>query len=155
MLTAERLREVLHYEPETGAFTWLVRSGGRSTVGSRAGYVDPSTGYWKLRVAGRNHYAHRLAFIYMTGSAPTEQVDHINRDRADNKWTNLREADRSLNMRNTGASRRNKLGVKGVQQVSASSFRASIYRDGKTHRLGCFPTIEQAAAAYAGAGGVS
>lgn len=152
--TAERLREALHYNPDTGAFTWRIRSGGTATVGTPAGHHD-THGYVKISLDGGRYYAHRLAFLYMTGSWPKEQVDHINRDRADCRWANLRAADRFVNARNTGARRRNRLGVKGVSQLPHGSFRATIYRDGKTYRLGCFPTIEQAAAAYARAGGVS
>jgi hypothetical protein len=154
MLTAERLRELLAYDPETGAFTWRVRSGGKSTVGSPAG-CDDASGYRKIRVDGRNYYGHRLAFLHMTGTWPQDQADHINRDRADNRWANLREADRSLNARNTGARQRNKLGVKGVHRIPGGSFRAAIHCDGQTRRLGCFSTIEEASAAYARAGGVS
>lgn len=154
-LTAERLQQALHYDPATGAFTWLVRSGGKSTVSSPAGYVDKSTGYWKVRLDGRNYYAHRLAFLYMTGEWPKQQVDHINRDRADCRWSNLRDVSVKVNARNTGPRRRNLLGVKGVSRIPCGNYVANIYRDGRARYLGSFPTIQQAAAAYARAGGVS
>lgn len=154
MLTAERLREVLRYDPDTGDWTWLVRSGGKSTVGSPAGYLD-THGYTKISVDNGRYYTHRLAFLYMTGAWPVGECDHINRDRADCRWENLRDVDRSTNARNTGVRRRNKLGVKGVWRLPCGTFRARIFKDGRQKHLGCFPTIEQAAAAYARAGGVS
>jgi hypothetical protein len=153
-LTLERLRQLLYYEPATGKFTWLVRSGGKCTVGSPAGYLDQH-GYRKVSVDNERYYEHRLAFLYMTGDWPDAQIDHINRDRSDNRWANLRAADRSLNARNTGPRKRNLLGVKGVSRLPGGSFVANIYRDGKARYLGAFHTIEEASAAYAQAGGVS
>lgn len=153
-LTAARLREILSYDPETGAWTWLVRSGGKSTVGSPAGYLD-THGYIKISIDNGRYYSHRLAFLYMTGAWPKEHVDHIDRDRANCRWANLREASRSQNLQNMGVTRRNKLGVKGVHRTPNGRFRAAIHRNGQTRRLGCFLTIEEAAAAYARAGGVS
>lgn len=153
-LTAERLREVLRYNPATGAWTWRVRSGGKCVAGSSAGCLDPS-GYIKISVDNGRYYAHRLAFLYMTGEWPKGESDHIDRDRSNCRWSNLRDVDRVTNARNTGARRRNKLGVKGVHQLPGGSYRASIHREGRTMRLGCFRTIEEAAAAYARAGGVA
>jgi hypothetical protein len=152
-LTAARARDALHYDPETGKWTWLIRSGGKSTVGSPAGSLDPS-GYWKISLDGKRYWLHRLAFLWMTGEWPRDQVDHINRQRADTRWANLREADRKLNMWNTRPRRRNRLGVKGVSQIPCGHFVANIYREGKSRYLGSFPTIEQASAAYARAGGI-
>lgn len=153
MLTPERLREVLHYDPEAGVWTWRVRSGGKSTIGSPAGYRD-THGYIKISVDNRRYYAHRLAFLYVAGSWPADQVDHIDRDRANCRWANLRECDRTANARNTGARRRNKLGVKGVLRLPGGNYQARIYRDGRGRHLGCFPTIEAASAAYRRAGGI-
>lgn len=153
-LTAERLRDALHYDPETGQFTWRIRSGGKSTVGSKAGCLD-THGYIKISLDCGRYYAHRLTFLYMTGEWPDGFADHINRHRADNRWANLRSVSPEGNARNSGVRARNRLGVKGVWQLPCGTYRARIYRDKKSHSLGCFPTIQEAADAYARAGGVS
>ena len=92
MITQSELKELLNYDPATGVFTWLV-SRGRVKASSVAGHVH-SRGYIVIMVDGRRHLAHRLAFVYMTGTFPDDQVDHINEIKADNRWINLREATR-------------------------------------------------------------
>jgi|SRR5262249_13953776 len=89
LVTAERLREVLSYDPETGTFTWRVSGGGRRTSGV-AGHHDRAwKGYVCIAVDGRKYRAQRLAFLYMTGDWPPAQIDHINGDTSDNRWANL------------------------------------------------------------------
>ncbi|QIO00287.1 homing endonuclease [Salmonella phage polluks] len=97
MLTQERLKEVLRYDPETGHFINL-QSRGNKKAGSIAGTKDKD-GYIVIRIDRMPHRAHRLAFLYMEGYMPIE-VDHDNRIRDDNKWTNLIDASRKENMRN-------------------------------------------------------
>jgi hypothetical protein len=80
------LRELLSYDPKTGMFTWRIRSARRVHIGDVAGGVN-GRGYLTIRVDGRQYLAHRLAFLHMTGSWPKkEHIDHINMDRADNRW---------------------------------------------------------------------
>jgi len=88
-LTVSRLKKVLRYEPETGKFFWL-------STGRVAGCKD-SYGYPIIKLHGKIHKAHRLAFLYMTGRFPPGDVDHINLDRGDNRWANLRAATRRQN----------------------------------------------------------
>ena len=101
-VTQERLKELLDYNPETGDFTWRKTTGGR-LGGTVAGAIAKNAGYTQIRVDRRKYFAHRLAFLWMTGEWPEDMVDHINRNRADNRWCNLREANRSLNNLNNGA----------------------------------------------------
>jgi hypothetical protein len=78
-LTAERLREVLDYNPETGVFTWKVRTSIRVVAGKVAGSVG-KRGYLIIGVGGRNYYAHRLAWLHMTGEWPIAVPVHLARD---------------------------------------------------------------------------
>lgn len=99
MLTAERLRELLHYDALTGVFTWRVNRGRNPCAGKQAGRTK-ATGYREIRVDGRGYLAHRLAFLYVLGSLPADLVDHRNGVPGDNSWQNLRHADHSLNQQN-------------------------------------------------------
>src|SRR4051794_4935854 len=114
MLTAERLREILSYDPETGLFTRLQspRTGQRYT-GKQAGSIKPS-GYVKIRVDGRFYFAHRLAWTIMTGQNPPEAMDHIDCNPSNNRWSNLREATSSQNAANHRIRSNNSSGLKGV-----------------------------------------
>lgn len=89
-LTAGRLKELLTYDPETGVFIWRGWRSGSAVAGSVAGSLH-SDGYVCIKIGRCLYRAHRLAFLYMTGSRPIGQVDHINMNRADNRWCNLRE----------------------------------------------------------------
>lgn len=97
MLTAERLRELVHYEPSTGVFTRLVRLSNRAKLGPAAMALG-TDGYLYLTVNGKRQAAHRLAWLYMTGEQPAHQVTHINDDRQDNRWSNLRHVTKAENL---------------------------------------------------------
>jgi hypothetical protein len=112
-LTAERLRQVLHYDPETGFFTWRERISIRIMPGNVAGALG-KRGYLIVGIDGRHHYAHRLAWLYMTGSWPARQIDHEDRVRINNRWNNLRLATPAQNAHNASARRNNTSGVPGV-----------------------------------------
>lgn len=150
ILTAARLREVLHYDPETGVFTWLVRRRPRTKVGDVAGGFSESAGAVIIGINNRHRRGHRLAWLYMYGVWPQEQIDHIDGNPANNRLCNLREADQSLNMQNLHrATKRNKAGLLGVYRDKRSgTYRAQIWFNGKTHYLGYFLTPELAHAAY-------
>lgn len=97
-LTAEALRELLHYDPETGVFTWRVKMW-RALAGSIAGHVSQH-GYRMIKISQWKWQAHRLAYLYMTGEHPPHDIDHINQIRSDNRWVNLRSATRKQNQEN-------------------------------------------------------
>lgn len=141
----EYLKKIIHYEPETGVFIWKVSMGPRAMAGSRAGTTN-SEGYNIITIEGARYQAHRLAWLYMTGSFPKE-LDHRNRDRSDNRWPNLRKATRSQNMQNTGVQRNNTSGARGVKR-EYGKWAARIYVNGEEKRLGVYNTVEEAKQAY-------
>lgn len=144
MLTQDRLKELLDYDKETGAFTRRVTRGWRATAGSTAGTIK--NGYVLIRIDGVKYSAHRLAFLYITGEFPPKHIDHKNGDRSDNRFTNLRHASRSLNNRNVRAYGTS--GIRGVHWNRASNkWHAQIKIDGKSRHIGSFTTEKEAAAA--------
>ncbi|MCB1379114.1 MAG: HNH endonuclease [Alphaproteobacteria bacterium] len=141
-LTYRRANELLHYDPESGIFRWRMN-------GREAGCVDRSNGYRRINCDGRLYYAHRVAWLMMTESWPVELVDHIDRNRLNCAWANLRAATRFQNNKNMSRPSTNRSGHKGVHFCRCTGrWRAEIIADGKKHRLGRFDTIEAAAAAY-------
>ncbi len=145
MLTAERLRELLRYEPERGDFVCLVRRGGR-LVGDIAG-TPGLDGHIQIQIDNKIYQAGRLAWLWMTGEWPPNMVDHIDNIGTNNRWANLRLATRSQNLHNRGKNRNNTTGFKGVSR-SRTGFSAEISVDKNRTRLGTFPTAEAAHAAY-------
>ncbi len=157
-LTQQRLKELLHYDPETGVFTWRVdmRCGkDHNRVSVRAGSVAGcqtrygKSMYVEVRIDGRKHLGHRLAFLYVEGKIP-RLVDHGDTDGINNKWQNLRPCTRSTNGMNRGTPANNTSGFKGVSQDRRSG-RWDVYitRDGRRKYLGQFDAPEDGAAVYA------
>jgi hypothetical protein len=150
-LHADRVREVLDYDLETGQFTWRVKRT-RVRVGDTAGYFD--NGHRKIRIDGANYHASRLAFLWMTGEWPSGEVDHIDHNTKNNRWSNLRKATRPENQRNRTVREDSSTGFKGVRfQRSAHGNRCGYYVaqigvDGKRIYLGSFKTAQEAHAAY-------
>jgi len=98
-LSAERRRELLHYDMETGVITWRVRSNSRVTAGDVAGYIR-SNGYIAIQIDGRLYFAHRLAWFFVMGEWPKNQIDHIDGKKTNNRFANLREATNAENGQN-------------------------------------------------------
>lgn len=150
-LTADRLRDLLHYDPDTGLFIWRQSAARRIKVGSPAGTVSRK-GYVKIQIDRKVYSAHRLAWLYIHGRWPEHSIDHINRVRSDNRAVNLRDATDSQNARNCGIRKTNTSGYKGVSYWRKSKkWAAQIYLQGKNTLLGLFDTPEMAAEAYASA----
>tara|TARA_R110000787_G_scaffold105430_1_gene212847 strand:- start:31 stop:522 length:492 start_codon:yes stop_codon:yes gene_type:complete len=150
MLTQERLKELFHYDPYTGVFTRLVRISRNTKVGDIAGRLRNSKGYHYIRLDGKFYYTHRLAWLYMIGEFPSGQIDHINGNKDDNRFTNLRDVSQSTNMQNLRKPRSgNTSGFLGVSWNQQScNWRAQIRICGKKKYLGGFPTAELAYEAY-------
>ena len=162
MLTQERLKALLHYDAARGAFTWSMerRCGEfRSVVVVRAGDVAGGKrpdGYRSISLDSKRYLEHVLAWLYVFGEVPPRgmDIDHINGQRDDNRLSNLRLASRSKNQQNLrGAKRSNRSsGVLGVYwHAQGSCWRARITVNGKTHHVGLYPTVAEAAAARSAA----
>lgn len=142
-LTQGDLKESLHYNPKTGVFT-RKKSSGNVKAGQVAGGKQ-SDGYLQIRIKGRRYLASRLAWLYMTGEWPKAEIDHIDRNRANNAFGNLREATRSQNGANTKAL----CGMKGASfHKAAGKWRADITVMGQAKYLGLFDTELDAHNAY-------
>lgn len=146
-MTQEELKKLLHYDEFTGKFTWLVQRG-KMTPGMPAGSIG-NRGYASVNIGHRNWRSNRLAWLYMTGEMPTMYIDHINGDRSDNRWKNLRELSHSANLQNMKHARKDNhsTGILGVSRVN-KRFRANIQVNGKNMHLGYHDTPEVAHAAY-------
>lgn len=129
-LTHSRLIYLLSYNADTGVFTWNDTEH-RVIAGSVAGFTHNVKGYRFITIDGVWYREHRLAFLYMTGEFPPDQVDHINHIRHDNRWVNLRLCSNKENHKNQKLSKSNKSGVYGVQFVT------------KTGRWRSFITIQR------------
>lgn len=149
-LTAEALKAQLHYDPTTGIFTRVMNSTRPDLIGKAAGTLRPaSTGYQTISVARKRYYAHRLAWLYMTGEWP-QIIDHINGDRTDNRWANLRSVTQVVNAQNVhGAQSDNKSGFLGAHFCKTTGRYRAMLRVGKKYmHLGRFDTAQEAHAAY-------
>lgn len=146
-LTHEYLQKILRYDPYTGYFFWnKARKGIR--VDSIAGCKDRDN-YTVIMLDKVNYFAHRLAWFYMTGGWPVADVDHIDLNPDNNKWTNLREATRGQNMQNGRLKANNSSGYKGVSfHRQTGKFRAYIHENGKQKYLGLFLTAAEASEEY-------
>lgn len=144
--TQDRLREIFDYDGVS-----LIHKKSHSIVkaGEKAGFVS-AWGYVIVRVDGAKFYAHRLIWVYVNGDVDGKDIDHINGIRHDNRIENLRLVSRSENNQNLRMARSNsKTGLLGACYHKASnSFIAQIHESGKYRHLGCFPTAEEAHAAY-------
>ena len=114
ILTQDRLKELLEYNPETGLFIRKKTVAQNAKIGNIAGCLKKHIGYISIAIDRKEYYSHRLAFLYMTGNFPENQVDHINRIKNDNRWINLREVTSAQNKQNMSLRKSNKSGAKGV-----------------------------------------
>ena len=148
VITQERLKELLDYDPETGWFRWKVSRRGSVRAGKIAGCIARH-GYWFIGIDGRSYLASRLAWLWMTGEFPERLIDHIDGDGTHNAWRNLRAATPSQNIANSRC--RNAIGLKGVYHDSrgdSQRYYSKITVDWRSIHLGSFNTPEEAHNAY-------
>jgi len=144
-ISADRVRQLFHYDKATGSFVRLVSTCGTAKIGDVAGSYHKDTGYIYLSVDGRKYLSHRLAWLWVNGVWPSKQIDHVNGKRDDNRWINLREATNSQNQWNSSIRRTNKSGNKGViWDKKRRRWRAYISIDGNNKHLGYYDTKDGA-----------
>jgi len=144
--TYEDFAKVLSYDPETGEIRWKMSLNHRGRVGDLAGYVCED-GYIRVSLWKRSYPASHIAFFLMTGSWPSEDIDHRDLNRSNNAWSNLRPASRAQNIANVRARSTNASGFKGVAKVY-NRWHAAIMVNGVKRRIGSYDTPEEAHEAY-------
>jgi hypothetical protein len=148
-LSAERLRELLNYDCETGVFTWAGKPNNRVVIGSKAGSIT-AYGYSAIRIDATRYLAHRLAWLWVYSTWPKGEIDHANGDRMDNRIANLRDCSPGQNRQNMRAAHsRNKSGLLGVSwSKQKGKWWAQIAVGGKHTHIGFFENKEIAYEAY-------
>jgi hypothetical protein len=146
MLTQERLKELLHYDKETGIFTWLNSPRNNVSTGSVAGRIDKK-GYVRIVYQTKPYLAHWLAWFFVYNKWPDNELDHINGNPTDNRISNLRDVTRKQNMENKKIYKTNKSGYSGVTWHSRDKkWNVRIGHYGKRISLGYFDNLDEAIA---------
>lgn len=148
MIDVETLRRHFTYEPATGYFVWRVPPRTHPKfLGERAGCLGRD-GRWYVKFRGRRYIASRLAWLYMTGEWPQQEIDHRDTDRSNNRWANLRAANDSQNGANRDAASNNTSGARGVDWYARyGKWRARVKVHGRSKLLGYFENKDEAIAA--------
>ncbi|NHZ81829.1 HNH endonuclease [Massilia sp. CCM 8695] len=149
---AARVRELLHYDPSTGAFTRRVRTAQRHQVGDRADFIVTGgglKGYCRISFDSTRYLAHRLAWLYVHGRWPEFDIDHVNGIKNDNRIANLRDIPNALNRQNIRGPRADNAisGILGVTRHK-KKWRSRIQINSRTVNLGCFDSAQDAKNAY-------
>jgi hypothetical protein len=150
MITQSELKEVLNYDPDTGIFTWKIKSAYKITIGDVAGNLN-SEKYIVIKIKYKLYKAHRLAWLYVYGEYPQYNIDHINCVRNDNRISNLRDIPQAINMQNQNKAQLNNKssGLLGVcKRAKRDTWQAYIRTNKIRKHLGTFKTKELAHEAY-------
>lgn len=149
-LTQERLRELFHYDEATGIFTRLTSVSSNTMAGDIVGYVSKE-GYRRIKCDGKMYRAHRLAWLYVHGRWPKDEIDHIDGNKSNNQLSNIRETTHSENMQNQRKARIDNVssGLLGVTWHKNAKKWVALIKAGKNkYHLGCFDTQSDAHSAY-------
>ena len=147
MLTQAYGKELFDYDPDTGSLIWKVKRQGRCSLGGPA-LACLSQGHLRGRIDGKGYLQHRVIWLWMTGEWPEDQIDHINGDGSDNRWSNLRAVTDAENKKNLKRRADNASGVTGVNyHKAAQKWCAELFVDGAKHYLGLFEDKDAAIAA--------
>lgn len=159
-LSIDDVQRALDYDPQIGNFTWKQRPASDFATKRAASIFKTHfegkpaltcigvNGYQEGRLKGVGITGHRVAFVLMTGEWPSDQVDHINGNRSDNRWCNLRSASQAVNSRNMAMPSRNTSGRIGIHFDSKrKKWVAQGRAEGRHYNLGRFETMEAAVTA--------
>lgn len=147
-ITADHVRRLFDYDPETGRLTWRVRTNARAPIGKEAG-CKRHDGYTVIGIGGTMFLAHRIIWLHVTGEWPGDDLDHIDCDPRNNRFANLRIANTSQNHCNVRVQSNNTSGYKGVIfDKRAGRWVARIKLNGRTRQLGSFDSPKAAHVAY-------
>ena len=149
MITLEKLKEYFEYNPVTGVFTRIKKANYNQKLGKKLGSLNKSTGYLQCKIFGQNAYIHRLAWLYVNGEWPVNEIDHIDGDKTNNRIKNLRPATHAQNNTNRD-NHKNKYGFKGVKRHHSNKNRwySMIQVEGRQIYLGMCDTPEEAYVNY-------
>lgn len=138
----------MNYDPETGIFKWNTRPNFMVSIGDIAGGKDKN-GYRCIKINGRMYKAHRLAWLYVYGEWPANEIDHIDGNPGNNSINNLRSATRAENRQNLSIKAKNKSGIRGVYwHKQHSKWCVQIKVNHKAKHVGLFDDLQEASAAY-------
>ena len=144
MITQQELKEALSYNKDTGTFTWIKTA---TVAGSKL-----NTGYISIKINQKRYVAHRLAWLYIHGDMPNNQLDHINRNKSDNRIENLRECNNAENSQNKinplSTNKSGYFGVSYYKNRKLNPYVASIYANGTNTHIGCYNNPIDAHEAY-------
>ena len=144
MITQTKLKEILHYEPLTGIWTWLKPVAKIVKKGDKAGSLCKYSKYINIKIQYNTYRAHRLAYLYMTGNIP-EQIDHKDGIRHNNKWLNLKPANFDINAKNKALYKSSTSGITGVRYRKKDKiWVANIGLNKKRMHLGSFKNKQDA-----------
>jgi len=146
VINQQELHEILDYNPDTGEFFWKKKMGSRAMPGQSAGWKT-SEGYIEIKIFGRAYKRARLAWLHVHGDWPEPCIDHINRNRSDDRLCNLRPANISQNNWNSKVRKDNNSGCRGVSK-HGEKYVARISHEGKPIYIGIFETLSEASEAY-------
>jgi len=145
-ITQKELKKLLKYDPLTGSIVWKVSFRNKINIGDTAGCLC-SQGYRKIKLNQRVYAAHQLVWLYMTGVLH-KGIDHIDQNKSNNTWANLRKASCIINGKNRKINTNNTSGFNGVCYITGRKKWKAQYRDGnKVVSLGLFLKKEDAISA--------
>lgn len=137
-LNKYELKRLFHYNPITGNMMWVRPHGTTARAGTVIKAVN-GKGYRHVRVRGQQYLVHRLAFLWMTGKFPVGEADHVNGDKSDNRWCNLRDTTHAENCKNQIKPKHNTSGAVGVyRSEKRGKWQAQIKVNYENIYLGVF-----------------
>lgn len=143
-LTAQKLREILHYDPDTGVWTWLQAPAYNVIIGSQAGHVN-THGYRIITYRGEKYRSGKLAWLYMTGEWPTQEIDHDDRDKVNDRWSNLFDRSRSENALNRDLQSNNFSGTRGIHfDTGRGKWCVQVKKNNVTRFFGRYDDYDEA-----------